>query len=143
MSGEKKDLAKTGCAEARGNTNRTFGITFAIVFSVIGFWPLFLGNSTRVWALGTSALFLILAIAVPGSLGPLKKLWLQFGEYLHTFISPIVLALIYFISVIPVGLLMRMLGKDPLHRRFAPSAKTYWVLRKPSEPQPDSLYRQF
>ncbi len=143
MGSRKMGHALVAHTESRGNQNRAFGIVFAIVFFAIGLWPLISGNSPRVWAIGTSSLFLVLAIAIPGSLGPLTKLWLRFGELLHVVMNPLVLGLIYLISVIPVGLLMRLLHKDPLHRRFEPSAKTYWVLRKPSEPQPDSLYRQF
>lgn len=143
MGSRKMGHARVAHTESRGNQNRTFGLAFAITFFAIGLWPLISGNSPRVWVIGTSILFLFLAIAIPGALGPLTKFWLRLGDFLHVVINPVVLGFIYLLSVIPVGLLMRVLRKDPLHRRFEPSAKSYWVVRQPPGPNPESLYRQF
>jgi len=125
------------------NSNRVLGITFAIIFILIGLFPLLSDNTPLVWAIGTSGLLVFLAIVTPRSLGPLTRLWLRLGDLLHVFMTPIVLAFIYLLSVIPVGLLMRVFGKDPLHRRFERSAKSYWVVRQQPGPKPESLYRQF
>lgn len=93
--------------------------------------------------LGIGLLLLVIAAAMPKLLSPFNRLWFEFGFLLHKLISPLVLGLIYLTSVAPVGLLMRMCGKDPLRRRFDPELRSYWIPRDPPGPQADSLPRQF
>ncbi len=93
--------------------------------------------------LGIGLLLLVIAAAMPKLLSPFNRLWFEFGLLLHKLISPLVLGLIYLTSVAPVGLLMRMCGKDPLRRRFDPELRSYWIPRDPPGPQTDSLPRQF
>ena len=76
-------------------------------------------------------------------LAPLNRLWMKFGGLLHRFVSPIVLGLLFFVVITPMGLAMRMLGKDPLKLRADTQSKSYWIDRTPPGPRPDSFIDQF
>jgi hypothetical protein len=123
--------------------DRQFGLVFTAVFAVIGAWPLLFGRPPRWWSLGIAAAFLVVALVVPGVLAPLNRVWLRFGLLLHTCISPIVLAVMFFATVTPMGLVLRALGKDPLRLRFDPEASSYWIERRPPGPAGESMPNQF
>ena len=126
-----------------GSSNRSFGLTFAIVFTILALWPLVRGRSMRGWALILAAAFFLAALALPRVLTPLSRLWLRFGLFLHACISPIILGLVFFTTVTPIGLLRRLLGQDALQLRFDRDAVTYWIERHPPGPPPDTMPRQF
>jgi hypothetical protein len=141
-SGTLADLTAHASEPERGS-DRTFGIVFTILFLVIGGWPLLKGGPVRLWALAVAAAFLVLAIVVPRALAPLNRLWMAFGLLLGRIISPIMLFLVYCIAVVPTGLLMRLMGKDPLHRRFDRDATSYWIHRVPPGKPDGTMTRQF
>ena len=93
--------------------------------------------------LHVAGIFLLLALAAPAFLGPLNRLWTKFGLLLHRIVNPVVLGLMFYIAVVPVALIMRLLGKDPLQRRFDPQADSYWQPRNPPGPAPKSMVDQF
>jgi hypothetical protein len=68
---------------------------------------------------------------------------MAFGLLLGRIISPIMLFLVYLIAVVPTGLIMRLAGKDPLHRRLDRDAKSYWVHRVPPGKPDATMTRQF
>ena len=123
------------------STDRGFGLIFAAVFAVVAGWPLLGGEAPRLWALALSGVFIALALAAPRQLGPLNRLWTRFGLLLSRVMNPLVLGLLFFAVVTPMGLVMRALGKDPLRRRFERGAASYWIERRPPGPAPMS--RQF
>ena len=127
--------------DGRQGSDRAFGVVFAVVFAVIGVWPLLRGGDVALWALGLGAAFLAVALARPRILAPFNRLWFRFGLLLHAVVGPVVLGLIYAVSVVPTGLIMRARGYDPL-RRKKPVGDTYWIAREPG-PAPDSFDRQF
>lgn len=126
-----------------GGSDRGFGVVFAALFAGLGVFPLLGAGPPREWALAVSGGFLLLAFLRPGWLAPLRRVWFRFGLLLQRLLSPIVLALLYFGVVTPVGLLRRVFGTDPLSRRFDPEARSYWIRRDPPGPAPESLSRQF
>jgi hypothetical protein len=129
--------------DLRGPSNRVFGLVFAAVFLAIGLLPAFWGKSVHLWSLPISASFLLAALLIPSVLGPLNSLWLKFGLLLHRIVSPVVLGIMFFGVITPMGLVMRALGKDPLRLRREPEATTYWIDREPPGPAPESLRDQF
>jgi len=127
----------------QGSSDRAFGFVFAAVFLAIAIFPWVFGGSLRIWSLVVAAVFGVVALAVPRVLAPLNRLWLKFGLLLHRVVSPIVLGIMFFLVVTPMGLLMRALGKDLLRLRFDRAASTYWIQREPPGPPPDSFTDQF
>ena len=101
-------------------SERGFGIVFFIVFAVIGLWPWLFGGAPRLWSLGVAAAFLLVALLRPGLLSPLNRIWFSFGLLLHKIVTPVVMGILFFLTVTPTGIVMRLMGKDPLHRRFDP-----------------------
>jgi hypothetical protein len=127
----------------QGSSDRAFGIVFTVVFALIGLWPLPWGNSVRWWALGIAVVFLLAALINPKTLAPLNRAWMRFGLLLHKIVNPVIMGLVFFLTVTPTALIMRALGKDPLRRRLDKEATTYWIDRDPPGPDPDSMPRQF
>ncbi|NKB57497.1 MAG: hypothetical protein GKS00_14320 [Alphaproteobacteria bacterium] len=127
----------------KGSSNRSFGIVFATVFAILALWPLLRGADPRWWALGLAGLFLFAAIAFPKVLTPLNRLWMRFGLLLHRIVNPLVMALLFFLVVTPIALIMRLLGKRPLHLDVDSDATTYWIKRDPPGPSPETMKQQF
>jgi len=90
----------------------------------------------------TGAVFAV-AMLAPTLLAPLNRLWTRFGLLLHRIVSPVVLGIMFFLVVTPMGLLMRAFGKDPLRLRFEKDLPSYWINRNPPGPAPDTLDHQF
>ena len=113
--------------EIKLGSNRSFGIVFFIVFLLIGFYPLFNQEDLRIWSLIISAVFLILGILDSKILTPLNKIWFKFGILLGKIISPIIMGVIFFLIVTPIGIFMRILGKDLINLKFEKNTKSYWI----------------
>ena len=107
-------------------SNRSFGIVFFIVFLLIGFYPLIYSGEIRIWSLVVSFTFLILGLTNSNILNPLNKIWFKFGLFLGKIISPIIMGLIFFFVVTPIGLIMKTLRKDLLNLKYSKN-KTYWI----------------
>jgi hypothetical protein len=126
-----------------GSSERVFGFTFAGLFFVIACWPLFHGEPLRWWTIGVAAVFALIAMTKPVLLSGPNKLWIKLGVLLGKVISPIALGILYYLVFTPLGILMRLAGKDSLRLKFDPDAETYWIERKPPGPPPDSMTNQF
>ena len=108
------------------SSNRSFGIVFFIVFLIIATYPLIDNGDLRIWSLITSIIFLILGLINSKILRPLNKLWFKFGILLGRLISPIIMGVIFFFVVTPIGIMLRIFGKDVLNLKFN-NAKSYWI----------------
>ena len=115
--------------EKNKSTNRSFGIVFFIVFLIIGVYPILKGGDTKFWSLIISVIFLILGILNSKVLNPLNKLWFKFGIFLGKIFSPLIMGIIFFLVVTPIGLIMRFIGKDILNLKFN-NDQSYWVEKK-------------
>jgi len=120
-------------------SEKSFGVIFFVVFLIFGTWPLIYDENIRVWSLITSFIFLLTAITKPKILKPLNHLWIKFGDLLGIIISPIVMGVVFFFVVTPIGLLMRLLGKDLLNIKFL-KKNSYWIQRNKKI---GSMKRQF
>ena len=107
-------------------SNRSFGVVFFVVFLIIATYPLINGDELRLWSLIISIIFLFLGLVNSKILNPLNKLWFKFGIFLGKIISPLVMGIIFFLVVTPIGLLMRLLNKDLLNLRFNNNG-SYWI----------------
>jgi hypothetical protein len=129
--------------EVHGSSERSFGIVMGIFFALVGLLPLLHGGAVRWWALGLAAVFLTLGWLWTAPLRPFNRLWFRFGLLLSRIISPVVLALLFYVTVTPVGLLMRAFGKDPMRLRRNTATESYWIAREPPGPAPESMKHQF
>ena len=119
--------------------NKSFGILFFIVFLLIAIWPVINSEPIRIWSIIISTLFLILGITNSKILTPLKRGWIKLGEILGKVVAPIIMGFIYFIIITPIGILMRLFGKDLLNIKFNKN-KSYWIKR---EKNINTMKRQF
>jgi hypothetical protein len=123
--------------------DRQFGLVFTIVFALVAVAPTIRGHPVRWWSAVLAAGFLVVTLVAPRVLAPLNRVWLWIGLLLHTCVSPIVLGLVFFSTVTPIGVLLRAVGKDPLRLRFDSEAPTYWIERRPPGPAGHSMPNQF
>ena len=116
-------------SEINKSSNRSFGIVFFIVFLIIAIYPMLNETDVRFWSLIISLIFLILGILNSEFLTPLNKIWFKFGIFLGKIFSPLIMALIFFLVVTPIGLVLRLIGKDVLNLKFN-NNKSYWVEKR-------------
>ena len=107
-------------------SNRGFGVVFFIVFFSISVYPLLKDGNIRSWSLIISIIFLFLGLLNSNILSPLNKLWFKFGLLLGKIVSPLIMGLIFFLVVTPIGIFMRLLQKDLLNLKFS-KKNTYWI----------------
>jgi hypothetical protein len=136
-----EDFSRTH--DVKASSDRSFGSVFTAVFLIVSLWPLLSGGPLRWWSLIVAAVFLLVTLFAPVFLAPPNRLWLRFGLLLNRIISPVVLAFLFYVVVTPMGLLMRMFGKDNLRLHRSSADESYWIKRDPPGPKPDSLNNQF
>jgi hypothetical protein len=125
-----------------GSSERSFGIVIAAALLTVAAIRAWHGQSWLAW-IAAAAPFAVLAALAPQLLRPLNKLWLRLGLLLHSLVSPLILGVLFFLVVTPVGWLMRLAGKRPLHLQTGRDAGTYWIQRAPPGPDPRSMKNQF
>ena len=112
--------------DIRIGSNRSFGIVFFGVFLLIALYPLTYSGELRIWSVIISLIFMFLGLINSKILTPLNKLWFSFGIFLGKIISPVIMGIIFFLVVTPIGLFMRLLRKDLLNLRYN-KKKSYWI----------------
>ena len=111
------------------SSNRNFGLVFFFIFLVVSIWPLTHNESPRIWSAIISLAFLILVLTRSILLTPLNRLWTKFGIILGSIIAPIVMGVVFFLVVTPIGLVMKIIGMDLLSIKYDKKKETYWVKR--------------
>ena len=127
----------------KAGSDRGFGQVFAGFFTILAGFSYWHGTTTWHYTLPIAAAFLIVAYVYPKALGPLNRLWLKFGLLLYKVMNPLILGLLFFVTIMPIGLVMRAFGKDFLRLKLDRNAKTYWIARTPPGPPPQSMKNQF
>jgi Saxitoxin biosynthesis operon protein SxtJ len=140
----RADLDKTDARSphAGPGSERSFGLVFAAFFAVMAVLRAWRGLEWE-WFAAVAVLMIVLALTVPAVLAPFNRLWYRFGMLLSLIFQPIVLGLLFFVTVTPIALIMRLTGKNPLRLRFAKDLDSYWIVRDPSGSSGSSLNRQF
>ena len=129
-----------GNVDIKMGSERNFGFVFAAVSAIIALAPLFRGHPPRVSFLILALAFAAVAIFAPGLLRWPNRLWFRFGMLLGAIVAPIVMTLVYVLTFLPMGLWLRLMGKDLLSLRTDPQASSYWINR--SDP-PKSMKLQY
>ena len=119
-------------SEVQISSNRSFGLLFFVIFLIISLWPLTHEGSIRIWSVIISVVFLILGLLNSKFLTPLNLLWFKFGMILGAIISPIVMGIVFFLVVTPTGLILRIMRKDLLNKKYDKEKETYWIKRDTS-----------
>jgi predicted membrane metal-binding protein len=128
----------------KGSSDRSFGLVIAAVFALAAFLPLLRSpHQPRWWAAIIAIAFALVALLWPKRLAVLNRLWLKFGLLLHAVVSPVVLGLIFYVAIVPVGLLKRVFGSDSLRLKADRTARTYWITRQASDSALSSMKQQF
>ena len=136
-----EDLARD--EEVAGSSNRTFGLAFAFIFALIGGIGLWLQHEYALWWFIAALPFLGCGLFYPRALAPLNRLWLKLGLLLYHIVNPLVMGIIFCLTIVPIGLVMRLRNKDPLRLKLDADAKSYWISRQPPGPAPESMKNQF
>ena len=112
---------------------RSFGLLVGGVFSVIGLWPMVIhGTSLRLWAVGVGGLLIASGGLVPHVLEPLYKGWMWIGHILGWINTRILLGIVFYGLITPIGIVFRLIGKDtPMRQAFSEESPTYRVTRQP------------
>jgi hypothetical protein len=126
--------------QVKMGSERSFGLVMAAGFLILTFAPALRHREPRWWGLLLAAPLAVLAIARPRWLRPLNVAWTRLGLLLNRITSPVILALVFYLAVVPTGVLMRLFGHDPMRRTRAPDAPSYWLPRSPDK---GSMSRQF
>ena len=125
------------------SSNRSFGLVFSAVFLIIALWPLTSGFSVLIWAVIVSLVFLILGLLNSKLLTPLNKIWFKFGILLGRIISPLVMGLIFFFVITPIGISLRLFGKDFLDLKKKETGGSYWNMRDSKIEKSQNYEKQF
>ena len=124
-------------------SDRSFGLVVGGILTAIGIYQFFAGSGLFVWVLGFGVALMLGGVIAPRILHPLNIAWTRFGLLLGKIITPIVMFLVFVISVVPTGLILRLMGKDLLRLKLETEAASYWIERTPPGPPPESLKDQF
>ena len=111
------------------SSEKSFGLLFFSFFLIIGLWPLLNASPIKIWSIILSFIILIIVFFKPSLLRTLNKIWIKLGELLGKLISPIIMALVFFIIVTPISFFVRILGKDLLMLKFSKN-NSYWIKRQ-------------
>jgi hypothetical protein len=129
--------------EVVAGSDRSFGIMMAVALGALTLLNAWHRGRLWPWTGGLAVLFLMVALVRPSVLNPLNRIWLKFGLLLHRVVNPIVMALLFYGTVLPTGLVMRMMGRDLLRLKRQPGADSYWIVRQPPGPSPETMKDQF
>jgi hypothetical protein len=125
------------------SSDRHFAQIFVLGWSVIALAPLLRGRPIRWWAVALAGAVLLIWLLRPRWLAPLNRAWMAIGAVLGRVTTPLVMGVLFFLGVTPLAWLYRLLGKDPLSRKFDRATPSYWIERRPPGPSPESMPRQF
>lgn len=126
-----------------GGSDRSFGLVFAAVFAIVAAWSWWRAGTWWPYAIGLALVFGGVALAAPALLAPLNRLWMRFGLLMSKVMNPLILGIMFFGVMLPIGLLLRWRGKDLLRLKLDPSAPSYWIERQPPGPSPETMRNQY
>lgn len=143
MTALHENLQRAQALESAPASDRSLGVALAIGFALIAVYPAFSGVSPRWWALVVAAVLGAIAWLRPHLYRIPNRLWFKFGLLLAALVSPLAIGIVYLITIVPTGVVTRLLKKDPLRLRLDRSASTYWLDRSPPGPDPKDMPNQF
>ncbi len=151
MSADRNHEASVRAHDIKMGSEQGFGMVFAVVFGLIGLWPAirlgwrpsFDASLLRWWSLAIAICFLAVTLVYPPALRPVNRLWFLFGMLLSRVVTPIVMVLLFALAVAPTAIVMRLRGHDLMRLRLDRQAKSYWLVREPPGPAPETMRKQY
>lgn len=128
-------------AAAMGS-DRSFGLVIAAAIAIISLLPLWHGETPHYWGLALALGFAVAAFLAPAKLRPLNRLWHKLGLTLHKITNPIIMGVLFFGVILPIAVIFRLRGADPLKLSFDKSATSYWTMRDTADAASD-MSKQF
>jgi len=122
---------------------RKFGLTVGFVLGLLGLFLAWRGNNLYPYFLAVSGALVVFGLVIPKILNPIHKIWMTFAFFLGWIMSYVLLTIIFFLLVTPLGLLARLMGKDFLDRKFRKNETSYWILKEQGLSQKSSYEKQF
>ena len=129
--------------EVEGSSDRSFGIVVGAALILIGAWPAVHHQFPRLWAIALGAVFALVGIVQPKLLSFLNRAWTRVGILIGRVMTPIIMGVLLYVVLAPVGAVQRLFGRDQLHLKWDKNAKTYWQFRDPPGPPPATMKNQF
>ncbi len=129
--------------EAARGSERSFGLIIAGALVVIALVPVIHAHEPRWFLFPFAFVFAALALLAPAWLRPINMAWHRLGLLLQKIVNPVVMGVIFVLGVVPTGFVLRLMGKDPMRRKFDPQANSYWIMRDPPGPPPATMKNQF
>jgi cytochrome c oxidase subunit IV len=146
----KKKPASTGTHESlerdeevKGSSDRGFGFVFAAFFTMVALVRWWKEHGGAGWFAAAAFLMLVIGLVRPSLLAPFNRVWTRLALVLSKIMNPVIMGILFFLVVAPIGLLMQVFKKRPLALGFDPAAKSYWIERHPPGPLPGSMKNQF
>lgn len=127
----------------RRSSDRTLALVLAAFFMVVALAPYIHGRAPRLWAVFVSAALVVVGVVAPRILEPVNTYWTRLGAVLQEIMNPVVMGLVFYSTIVPIGVIMRLLGHDTLQLRWDPGVSSYWIERKPHGSQPGSMKAQY
>ena len=124
-------------------SERAFGLVMAVAFGGVALLNWWHQGHVWPWLGSAAALFLVVALVYARALRPLNWVWFKFGLLLHSVVNPVIMGLLFYATVWPTALVMRMTGKEFLRLKREPASDSYWIPRQPPGPARESMRDQF
>lgn len=124
-------------------TERSFGLTVGTVLAIIGVWSFILGKAAAAWIIAAAVLLIGCGLLFPRALRPVNHAWFRLGLFLNRIVEPVVMLVMFCVLFVPLGVAMRLIGKDLLRLHRDPSAESYWILRNGADSHVGSMKNQF
>lgn len=124
-------------------SDRGFGLVVGGVLGAIALYQYITNSDFYLWLAPPACLLVVLALIVPRVLHPLNRAWTKLGVLMGRIVTPVVMFAVFMLTIVPIGIILRLAGKDVLRLRPQPEAKSYWIGRDPVGPPPESLKDQF
>lgn len=137
------DSGRARATKIEGSSDRMFGCVMATFFTFVALAPLYSGQPMHWWALLVAGLFLVAALFIPRSLSMLNRWWMRLGLLMSVIVSPIAMGIVFFCTITPLGLLLKLFGKKLMPLHFDTTAESYWITRQPPGPDPKTMKNSF
>ena len=122
---------------------RKFGLTVGTVLVIIGLVLFYSEKSSHTYFLSIGGALIIFGVVVPKILLPIQKAWMAIAVVLGFIMTRVILSVLFYLVVTPIGLLAKLLGKDFLDRKIEKNKKTYWNFRVLKDYEKIETERQF